>query len=82
MTGKTTTTRHRRTETTVSTTWAVADVLKALGLPPDTRLFVKVPGGGDWSNSMLDIGEDADLQSVSVTQDEEDVVDPKQGDGR
>lgn len=70
---KTKTLTKKRIETTVSTTWAVADLIKALGLPPDTRLFVRVPGGGDYSNTDLDLGDDVDLQSVAVTREDEDV---------
>lgn len=32
--------------------------LKAIGgniLPPDAEIYVQVPGGGDWSNEVLDL---------------------------
>lgn len=40
-----------------------------LGIEKDSevRMFVKVPGGGDWSNMELDIGSDVNLQLVVKT---------------
>ena len=48
---------ERTVRTTTTTRWEfTADELKKrLRLPPDCRLFVQVPGGGDWSNTDLDI---------------------------
>lgn len=51
------------TETSVKTTFSRADLLKALGLPENARVFVQVPGGGDWSNCELEIDTDVPLQA-------------------
>ncbi len=37
------------------------DPIKLLKLPEDAEIFVNVPGGGDWSNMRLDIGEDSNI---------------------
>lgn len=38
-----------------------ADVRKALRLPPNSTVFVRVPGGGDWSNTDLDVTTDTPI---------------------
>lgn len=44
-----------------------ADLTRALGIRHDAEIYVMVPGGGDWSNCRLDIGDDADLIIVETT---------------
>lgn len=33
----------------------------SLNIPDDAKIFVKVPGGGDWSNTNLNIDDDTPL---------------------
>jgi hypothetical protein len=40
------------------------EALRSFGydsIPMQAQAFVYVPGGGDWSNTRLDIGEDGDI---------------------
>jgi len=57
-----------RTETTTATTKHVtmdaAELLKALKLPKDAKVFVTVPGGGDWSNCDLELDKSTPLNIV------------------
>jgi hypothetical protein len=41
----------------------VARALRSLGIkvPKDASIHVNVPGGGDWSNTELEIGQDSQL---------------------
>lgn len=41
-----------------------ADLRKALGLSDKVRITVHVPGGGDWSNTDLDLDDDTTLDIV------------------
>lgn len=38
-----------------------SDIIKAFGLPDNAKVFIGVPGGGDWSNIDLDV-DDAENQ--------------------
>jgi hypothetical protein len=33
------------------------DIRRLLGIPPDARVSVHIPGGGDWSNQALDLND-------------------------
>lgn len=46
--------------------------LRALGyqIPDDADMFVQVPGGGDWSNTNLDIERDTNLHVRWTTVEE------------
>ncbi len=51
------------------------DVLKALrsiwpAIPDDAEIFAEVPGGGDWSNTNLDIGCDTNIHVRWTTVEE------------
>jgi len=35
----------------------VTDLRKTFGIPATADIFVRVPGGGDWSNQNLDVEE-------------------------
>lgn len=41
-----------------------------IDVPANASVFVKVPGGGDWSNMALDIGIDTDIDIVWEVVDE------------
>jgi hypothetical protein len=41
--------------TTINGIIPVESIIAALGLDPATRLWITVPGGGDWSNEQLDL---------------------------
>jgi len=57
-------TRIIRTDTTtVTLEFNREDLLKALQLPPEAIISVQIPGGGDWSNTELFIGEDVMLDA-------------------
>lgn len=43
---------------------SAADILKALKLPKDAKVFVNVPGGGDWSNCELELDTSTPLNIV------------------
>lgn len=65
------TTRTTTTRTVVQ--FDRADLMAAIrhlmpNLPADATLSVQVPGGGDWSNCNLEIGEDVDRLNVSYEQ--------------
>lgn len=36
----------------------IVSLLAPLGVPQDARVVFDVPGGGDWSNTSLDVDED------------------------
>ena len=59
---------ERKQDITETTTWSFGKefILARLGLPPDTKLFVRVPGGADWSNMDLVIGDDVPLTAVAT----------------
>jgi hypothetical protein len=40
--------------------FSAVQLRKLLKLPEDARVFVRVPGGGDWSNQDLEIDDDID----------------------
>lgn len=40
---------------------AIRTAYPKLGLPENAKLKVRVPGGGDWSNTDLEIGSDGPL---------------------
>lgn len=46
------------------------DIRKALKLPADCKIFVRVPGGGDWSNTDLEISAETPLQATSIEVDD------------
>lgn len=65
------TTKHRTTETTVTVELTGKDIIALLRrtrriarFPKNTRVLVDVPGGGDWSNTELDIGTDANVKVI------------------
>jgi hypothetical protein len=45
------------TITTTEYLITVDDLYKAFDIPKGAKVFVEVPGGGDWSNTDLDISE-------------------------
>ena len=55
-------------EVTATRTWRFTreELVKRLGLPDDARLFMRVPGGADWSNTDLVVGDDGPLTAVAV----------------
>ena len=59
-------TKTTKTETTTHHEFNYEEVRKALGLPENAKIWVQVPGGGDWSNAKLDIGRDVMLEAESV----------------
>lgn len=49
-----------------------ADGLRVLmGLPCDARLYVTVPGGGDWSGCDMVLGDDVNLEVTWTTTKQE-----------
>jgi hypothetical protein len=44
-----------------------AELCKRLRLPETALIFVTVPGGGDWSNTDLEIGRSTPLRAEVVT---------------
>jgi len=42
------------------------DIRRAFHLPADAKIFVRVPGGGDWSNTDLEISDAQPLQAVAT----------------
>jgi hypothetical protein len=46
---------NTQTTKTTTITYSAQALCQLLGLPANTEIFVKVPGGGDWSNTDLDI---------------------------
>ena len=44
-----------------------AELRKRLRLPGGARIFVRVPGGGDWSNTDLEIEDGRPLLATVVT---------------
>lgn len=42
---------------------SIRDMLSMQGVnvPPEARIFIEVPGGGDWSNCSLGINEDCPI---------------------
>lgn len=48
---------------TKSYTITDSDIRRAFQLPADAKIFVRVPGGGDWSNTDLEISEEQPLQA-------------------
>lgn len=68
-------TRRVRTIATTRYEFNASDLRKALDLPNNTAFHVRVPGGGDWSNTNLDIaesdhGQDPKLIAVCIEDDE------------
>ena len=57
--------------TTTEKVFSADDVRKALGLPEGASLFVRVPGGGDWSNTELDL-DTHPLEATIVTTSREE----------
>lgn len=53
---------HKVIETKYYVTYTIEEIREALHLPENAVIFVKVPGGGDWSNQELNL-EDAPLQA-------------------
>lgn len=56
--------RHEVVVTTTTKTTAKItrkDLIEAFDLPPDARITMHVPGGGDWSNTDLTVGEEGDV---------------------
>ena len=53
--------------TEVKTTMEVAltarDIISALGLPDDAKVFFEVPTGGDYSGCTLDIDDDTPVRA-------------------
>jgi hypothetical protein len=45
------------------------DIRQKFGLPPNAEVWVRVPGGGDWSNARLEIDDDVVVQA-SFTEEE------------
>lgn len=68
------TTRTKTTKTTYIdlTREQVADALRLAGfnLPDNADIFVRVPGGGDWSNTDLMIDDEITLQVTYTTTEE------------
>ena len=62
-----------RTQTTKRIELTREDIFKLLQLnePPNCAVYMMVPGGGDWSNTSLDVGKDNPvvLQWVEVTEE-------------
>ena len=50
--------------TTKHVTMSAADIIKALRLPKDAKVFVNIPGGGDWSNCELELDKSTPLNIV------------------
>lgn len=50
---------ERETTTVAKTTWQFTreDLVKRLGLPDDAKIYMRVPGGADYSNMDLFVGE-------------------------
>lgn len=48
----------KSTRTTVKISLTADDLKDKLGLPSNSEVFIHVPGGGDWSNTRLDIDSD------------------------
>ena len=42
------------------------DVIKALELPKGSRIYMNIPGGGDWSSQPLNLGDDCDFLIVQT----------------
>lgn len=66
----------KKTETVVTTRYKGVitsnELRKVFNLPSTCVIHVKVPGGGDWSNCILEIGSETDIYvSWSVTQETE-----------
>lgn len=57
----------RTTVTRVEGIILLAELKDALALPESAELFITVPGGGDWSNARMSIGEHIELQVVWET---------------
>ncbi len=62
------------TETTTTTKYSADDLIEALGLPDGAEITVRVPGGGDWSNTDLNLKFDATLDVVVKTRTREETV--------
>lgn len=41
----------------------IADIRKRFRLPEDAEVYIRVPGGGDWSNMDLEIDTDRPLRA-------------------
>jgi len=63
-----------KTVTTVTESFTHADLCNLLGLPEGAKIWVCVPGGGDWSNMDLIIDDDSLLHAEVVTEKEEYTV--------
>ena len=59
MPSKTTTTKitTRTTKTNTRVEISFSRLRELLGLPENVTIFVRVPGGGDWSNTDLEIDD-------------------------
>lgn len=57
-------------EVTATRTWKFTreELVKRLGLPEDASVFMRVPGGGDWSNTDLTVGDGADCLMARATE--------------
>ena len=43
-----------------------ADVIRALNVPKGSRIYMDIPGGGDWSSQPLILGDDCDFLCVQT----------------
>lgn len=59
--------RSVTTRTTQNYVITAEEIRKALDLPKDAKIFVQVPGGGDWSNTDLEIDSDTPLRATVTT---------------
>lgn len=65
---------RKRIETTVTKVISAEQLCSIFGLPANARVFVNVPGGGDWSNTDLDLSDTPDqglLLQYTLHEDEE-----------